>query len=274
MDELSLTSTRPLNDGRAIPRLGLGVWQTTGGDEVRAVRYALEAGYRHIDTAAIYKNEAGVGQAIRESGVPREEIWLTTKLWNDDIRAGTAREGMEASLERLGVDYVDLYLLHWPVEGRLAAWDALEAMREEGLCRSIGVSNFMTEHLTELLAHGSVVPAINQIELHPYLQQRDVQALCEEKGIAVQGWSPLIQGKFKDEPLFAEIGEAHGKSAAQVVIRWALQKGFVTIPKSKNQGRIVENAQVFDFALGAEEVARIDALERGERFADPRNVTF
>ena len=163
---LSLQSTRTLNDGREFPMLGLGVWQSRDGDEVNAVRWALEAGYRHIDTAAVYKNEEGVGQAIRDSKVPREEIWVTTKLWNDDIREGKAREGLQTSLKKLGLDYVDLYLLHWPVEGRLAAWNELEKMREEGLCRSIGVSNFMTEHMDELIKSGAP-PAVNQNRAAP-----------------------------------------------------------------------------------------------------------
>ncbi|MFT5358835.1 MAG: diketogulonate reductase-like aldo/keto reductase [Polyangiales bacterium] len=270
---LSLQSTRTLHDGREFPTLGLGVWQSRGGDEVNAVRWALEAGYRHIDTAAIYQNEEGVGQALRESKVPREEIWVTTKLWNDDIRQGKAREGLQTSLEKLGLDYVDLYLLHWPVDGRIAAWNELEKMRDEGLCRSIGVSNFMTEHMDELMKNGAK-PVVNQVELHPYLQQRDVVTQCESLDIAVQGWSPLIQGKFKDEPLFAEIGKKHERSAAQVAIRWGLQKGFVTIPKSTNEGRIRANADVFEFELEDVDMVSIDALERGERFADPRNITF
>ncbi len=273
MTDLTLRSTQKLLDGRAFPIFGLGVWQSRGGDEVNAVRWALEAGYRHIDTAAIYKNEEGVGRAIRESGVPREEIWLTTKLWTNDIRKGQARQGLEKSLERLGLDYVDLYLLHWPVEGRLAAWDEFEKMRGEGLCRSIGVSNFMVEHLEELIAHGGT-PTVNQIELHPHLQQRDVVAFCQAKGIVVEGWSPLIQGKFKEHSLFEEIGQSVGKTAAQVVLRWAVQKQFVTIPKSTNQNRIQENADVFDFEITAADMARIDALETGERFADPYNITF
>lgn len=270
---LSLRSTRTLHDGREFPMLGLGVWQSRDGDEVNAVRWALEAGYRHIDTAAIYQNEEGVGQALREAKVPREDIWVTTKLWNEDIRQGKAREALQTSLEKLGLDYVDLYLLHWPVDGRIEAWNELQKMQEEGLCRSIGVSNFMTEHMDELI-EGGATPAVNQIELHPYLQQRDVVAQCESLGVAVQGWSPLIQGKFKEQPLFAELGDKHGCSAAQVVIRWALQKGFVTIPKSTNEGRIRANADVFEIELEDADMKSIDALERGERFADPRNITF
>ena len=271
---LSLQSTRTLNDGHAMPLLGLGVWKSKGGDEVNAVRWALQQGYRHIDTAAIYGNEEGVGRGIAGSDIPRGSIWVTTKLWNDDIRQGQARAGLKKSLERLGLDYVDLYLLHWPVEGRLEAWRELEELQAEGLCRSIGVSNFMTEHLDELVAEAKVVPAVNQIELHPFLQQRDVQTKCADLGIAVQGWSPLVQGKFRDEALFETIGKAHNKTAAQVVLRWAVQHGIITIPKSANEGRIGQNADLFDFELSADEMTQVDALERGERFADPRNITF
>jgi diketogulonate reductase-like aldo/keto reductase len=269
------TLTTRLNDGRDIPQLGLGVWQTKDDEACNAVRWALEAGYRHIDTAAIYANEESVGKGIRSVDVPREEIWVTTKLWNDDTRVGRAREGLTESLTKLGLDYVDLYLIHWPTEGRVAAWKALVALQKEGLCKSIGVSNFMPEHLAEITAASDVVPAINQIELHPYLHQSDVLDACAELGIVPEGWSPLMQGAFKEEPLFEAMGRTHGKSAAQVVIRWALQRGFVTIPKSSSKVRIAANLDVFDFVLSDTEMEALNALGRAKRFGpDPRNFDF
>ncbi len=272
---LDLHSTKQLNDGRQMPRLGLGVWQSTGGDEIVAVEHALKSGYRHIDTAAIYKNEEGVAEGIRRSGVARKDIWITTKLWNDDIRAGKARDGFMASLERLKVDYVDLYLLHWPVPGIDQAWSVLEALQGEGLAKSIGVSNFQSNHLDGLIKGSKVTPAVNQIEWHPYLQQAELAAQCATLGIALEAWSPLVQGKFKDDPLFTEIGRAHGKSAAQVLIRWHLQRDVIVIPKSVTPSRIEENADVFDFELTEVEMKRIDQLERDGRVGPhPSHITF
>ena len=261
-----------------IPQLGLGVWQADNDGEVtRAVLAALEAGYRHIDTAAIYKNEEGVGRALAQTDVPRDQIFVTTKLWNEDIRRGRAREGLRRSLERLGLDYVDLYLLHWPVEGGTAAFAELEGAVDEGLARHLGVSNYMPEHLDGLLAATSVKPLTNQIEFHPYCQQRDVLAACAAHGITVTAWSPLMQGHFRDEPLFGEIGAAHAKTPAQVLLRWHVQRGVAAIPKSVDPGRIAENFDVFDFALTDAEMARLDALDRGAdgRFGpDPRDFDF
>lgn len=265
-----------LNTGAPVPQIGLGVWQSTGGDEVRAVEAALEVGYRHVDTAAAYKNEEGVGQGIANAGVPREELFVTTKVFNDAIRERAARRSAEESLRKLKLDYVDLLLLHWPVDGGVEAWRELERLRDEGLARAIGVSNYMPEHLEELLAATDVVPANNQIEFHPYNQQADVLAFCRERDIAVTAWSPLMQGHFTDEPLLAEIGEPYGKTAAQVLLRWDLQRGVITIPKSVNPGRIAENFDVTGFTLTDDEVARIDALDRpGGRFGpDPRDFNF
>ncbi|MEM9835498.1 MAG: aldo/keto reductase [Bacteroidota bacterium] len=265
-----------LNDGHIMPVLGLGVYLSKDGQEViNAIHWALDAGYRHIDTAKIYKNEEGVGQAIQSAAVPREDIFLTTKIWNDDIRAGNTQQALETSLRKLDTDYVDLLLLHWPVDGSAAAWEVLERAKEKGQVKSIGVSNFMPEHLDDLLHGASTVPAVNQIEYHPYNQQRDVLAACAAKDIVVTAWSPLMQGKFKEVPLLEEIGRRYGKSAVQVLLRWDLQTGVTTIPKSVNQQRIKANFDIFDFELSAAEVTQITALERGERVGpDPRDFSF
>lgn len=271
------TPTQPLNTGASIPALGLGVWQATDGEEVTAVEHALTHGYTYIDTAAIYKNEAGVGEGIRRSGIAREELYVTTKMWLDDIRAGRGERALRTSLDKLGLDYVDLYLLHWPVDGGLEAYRAMERLQTRGLTRAIGLSNYMPEHLDELRAKTSVAPAVNQVELHPYHQARDVQDYCREHGIVVTAWSPLMQGKFLDEPLFGELGAPYGKTAAQVLLRWFVQKGINVIPKSVTPARITENLQVFDFALTDAEMARIDGLDRGEEGRigpDPRNFDF
>lgn len=265
-----------LHNDTAIPQLGLGVWQTKDGREaVNAVTWALDAGYRHVDTAAIYKNEESVGQAVADHSLPRDQVFLTTKVWNTDIRAGKTRQALETSLRKLKTDYVDLLLLHWPVDGFVPAWHELERAQEKGLVRAIGLSNFMPENLDQLLPETNVQPCINQIEYHPYLTQPDVTAACAEHGIQLEAWSPLMQGHFLEIDLFDRIAEKHGKTAAQVIIRWDLQRDIVTIPKSSNQGRIQENCSVFDFELSAEDMAAIDALERGKRFGpDPRNFDF
>ncbi|HVO31127.1 MAG TPA: aldo/keto reductase [bacterium] len=264
-EPLTLRSTLTLNDGRAIPRLGLGVFQSPRGEETRAaVLAALRAGYRHIDTARVYMNESDVGEAIRESGVPREEIWVTTKLWNDDHGYDAALAAFEASRKRLGLEYVDLYLLHWPVPRlRLESWRALETLRADGRARSIGVSNFMVRHLDELLAHAKTVPAVNQIELSPFLRQDDVVARCAKAGIALEAYSPLTKGARLDESHVVATAKKLGRSPAQVLIRWSLQKGFVVIPKSTREERIRENAAVFDFEIPAADMSALDGLDEG-----------
>ncbi|MFK8056452.1 MAG: aldo/keto reductase, partial [Saprospiraceae bacterium] len=241
-----------------------------------AVEWALEAGYRHIDTAAIYKNEEGVGQGLKNAGLSRDEVFVTTKLWNDDIRAGIARKALETSLEKLKLDHVDLYLLHWHVDGGLKAWKELEQFQKEGLVKSIGVSNYMPDHLTDLIANSDVVPAVNQIEFHPYNQQQDVLDTCAAHDIKITAWSPLMQGKFKEEPIFAEIAARHEKSAAQVLLRWDVQRGVITIPKSVNRDRIQQNFDVLNFELSAAEMQLIDGLgrENGRFGPDPRNFDF
>ncbi len=252
--------------GRAIPQLGFGVFQIRPGDETRAaVTSALVAGYRHVDTAAIYRNEPDVGTAIRASGLPAGSVWLTTKLANADQGAATARRAFEGSLRRLGFDAVDLYLLHWPHERRLESWRVLEQLHAEGLARTIGVSNFLVRHLDELLASASVPPAVNQIELSPFLyrSREDTLRRCADAGIVVEAYSPLTKGRRLDDSTVSTIADEVGRTPAQVLIRWSLQKGFVVLPRSSNPHRIAENAAVFDFALEDGQMARLDALDEG-----------
>ncbi len=264
-----------LNDGNALPVVGLGVWQTTPGRVTReTVRYALQLGYRHVDTARIYGNEADVGQALRESGVPRDEVSIVTKLWNQDQGYARARRAFDESLAELGIDVVDLYLLHWPVEKRrLESWKMLEELKLEGRARSIGVSNFTVRHLEELMATARIVPAVNQVEFHPFLVQRELLEFCRRHGILVTAYSPLAHGQGVGHAALTAIGRRYEKSSAQVMIRWAIQHGAAVIPKSTRRDRILENALVFDFELSAEEMAEIDALDRGLRTCwDPSGV--
>ena len=255
-----------LNDGNVIPQLGFGVWQVSDEEVVPAVAKALEVGYRHIDTAAIYRNEKGVGQAIADSGVAREDLWVTTKLWND--RHTDARAALEESLEKLGLDYVDLYLIHWPVPGqdkRLEAWEAMERAKADGLVKSIGVSNFLPHFVREVLDAGSTVPAVNQVELHPTFQQRDVQSIDSNHRIVTEAYSPLGTGADLSNGTIGEIAARHGKTPAQVIIRWHLQAGRIVIPKSVTPERIAQNFDVTDFALSATDLEAIDALDSGNR---------
>ena len=255
-----------LRDGRAIPQLGLGVFRIPPGEATRAaVGAALAAGYRHVDTAAIYRNEADVGAAIRASGLPPDAVWVTTKLANADQGAAAARRGFEASLERLGLDAVDLYLLHWPHEVRLESWRVLEELHAEGLARSIGVSNFLARHLDELLAHAAEPPAVNQIELSPFLfrTREDTLRRCAEEGIVIEAYSPLTKGRRLKDSTVATIAAELGRTPAQVLIRWSLQKGFVVLPGSSNSSHIAENAAVFDFMLDESQIDALDALDEG-----------
>ncbi len=263
---MSETLTIALRNGRAIPQLGFGVWQIPSGEPTRAaVGVAINAGFRHVDTAAIYRNEADVGAAIRASGLPPGAVWVTTKLANGDQGASTARRAFEASLERLELDAVDLYLLHWPHPLRLESWRVLEQLHSEGLARSIGVSNFLARHLDELLAHASVPPAVNQIELSPFLHRsrEDTLQRCTDEGIAVEAYSPLTKGRRLTDATVTRVAAEVGRTPAQVLIRWSLQKGFIPLPRSSNAGRIAENAAVFDFALDDSQVAALDALDEG-----------
>jgi diketogulonate reductase-like aldo/keto reductase len=259
-----MTPTVELNDGRRLPALGFGTYQLSPGKTTKeAVRIALEAGYRHIDTATIYRNEADVGAAIRESGIPREEIWVTTKLWNADHRAPL--EALRASLDRLQLDHVDLWLMHWPTPQRMASWKLMVQARDEGLAASIGVSNFLTRHLTELHAANEVLPAVNQIELSPFLlgTRADTVRQCRELGIAIEAYSPLTKGARLNHPVLGEIAQVHGVSTAQVLLRWCIQHGFVTLPRSANPDRIRANLDLDGFELSTSDMERLDGLDEG-----------
>lgn len=254
-----------LNNGVDLPQVGLGVYQAKRGEETRAaVRAALAQGYRHIDTASAYGNERDVGAAVRASGLPRAEVFVTTKLWNDDQGYDGALAAFVASLARLGLDYLDLYLLHWPVPGkRLASWRALERLLAEGRVRAIGVSNFMPRHLDELLAQAQVVPAVNQIEVSPFLQQRAARAACARHGIVVEAYSPLTRGARLDHPVVVDVARRLRRSPAQVLLRWGVEHGMVVLPKSIHPRRIAENAALFDFTLPPAAMTELDALEEG-----------
>lgn len=273
----SITETTILNNGVKMPWLGLGVWKATGGTAKPAVLAALKAGYRSIDNAAIYGNEAEVGEAIRESGVPRDEIFITTKVWNSDQGYDSTLKAFDTSMDKLGLDVLDLYLVHWPVKGKYKeTWKALEHLYKEGRVKAIGVSNFHVHHLEDLLGEATIVPAVNQVECHPRLAQPELRKYCREKGIQLEAWSPLMQGgELFSNDTIVSIGQKHGKSAAQVILRWDLQNGIVTIPKSVTESRIIENANIFDFELNAEEMALIDGLNENRRVgSDPDNFNF
>ncbi|SEU18193.1 aldo/keto reductase [Paenibacillus sp. NFR01] len=265
-----------LNDGVTMPWLGLGVWQTKDGEEViHAVKSAVEIGYRSIDTAAGYNNEEGVGQAIRECGVPREELFITTKVRNPDQGYESTLQAFEVSRRKLGLDYVDLYLIHWPVKGKYReTWKALIHLQKEGLVKSIGVSNFQIHHLKNIIDDSGVKPVVNQVEFHPLLTQRDLLKYCREQGIQLEAWSPLMQGHL-DLPLLQELAARYGKTPAQIVLRWDLQQGVITIPKSVHAERIRENAGIFDFTLSDDDVKALEELNQNHRFGpDPDNFNF
>ncbi|MFJ4713615.1 aldo/keto reductase [Streptomyces sp. NPDC088785] len=260
--------TVTLNNGVTMPQLGFGVFQVPDEETTAAVASALKAGYRSIDTAAIYGNERGVGRAIAESGIARDELFVTTKLWNADQGHDATLAAFDASLDKLGLDHVDLYLIHWPTPARdlyLDTWRALEKLYADGRTRAIGVSNFQPAHLERLIAASSVVPAVNQIELHPGLQQAALREVHARHGIVTEAWSPLAQGAVLQDDAVTAIAARHGKSPAQVVLRWHLQTGNVVIPKSVTDSRIRENLDVFDFELGAQELDALTALDRGMR---------
>lgn len=267
-----------LNDGNSIPQVGLGVWQTPAEETERAVTAALQAGYRHIDTAAAYRNEAETGRGLANSGVPREDVFLVTKLWNSDQGYDSTLTAFDASVERLGVDYLDLYLIHWPVPANNAYVDTFKAfthLHDQGRIRSIGVSNFAPEHLTVLIDSTGIVPAVNQIELHPLLPQHELRELHARLGIATEAWSPLGQGSLLADPVITGIAERHGKTPAQVLIRWHIHLGNIVIPKSVNPERIVSNFDVFDFDLDESDMSAIASLQTDTRLGpDPRTFNF
>jgi diketogulonate reductase-like aldo/keto reductase len=293
---LAIEGRIELNDGRTIPQLGFGVWQVRSGRATEAaVTTALEAGYRHIDTAAAYGNEASVGAAIRASGIPREKIFVTTKLWNDDH--GDPEGALDASLRKLQMDYVDLYLIHFPVRRRHQSWKLFAKLRAREKARSIGVSNYTVRHMSELLQESDVVPAANQVEIHPYLQQRELADFCRARGVVIEAYSPLTHGQRLNDPKLVAIAQKYSrngasapvwkrlsmlenfarpdgvKTTAQVLIRWGLQKGYVVIPKSSKPRRVVENAGVFDFELSEEDMRTLDGFEENLRTCwDPTNA--
>jgi len=272
-----IKETTQLNNGVDMPWLGLGVFQVMDGEQVeKSIHLALEAGYRSIDTAAIYRNERGVGQAIQSSGIPREEIFLTTKVWNGDQRDSRIQPAFEESLKRLKTDYVDLYLVHWPVKGHYQeTWQEMEKIYETGRARAVGVSNFLVHHLKDILEMGQVVPAVNQIEFHPHLLQDDLLKFCKEKNIQAEAWSPLMKGEIMEESTILALAAKYERTPAQITLRWNLQKEVVTIPKSVTPSRIIENAKIFDFEISQEDMRRLDALDRGRRIGpDPDNFSF
>ncbi len=270
----SLISTTTLHNGVEMPWIGLGVFKVQDGEEVvRSVKSALDAGYRSIDTAAIYKNEEGVGRAIAESNVPREELFITTKLWNADQGYDTTLKAFDESMDKLGLDYLDLYLIHWPLPSQgkyVETWKALEKLYKDGRVRAIGVSNFKIHHLEEIISNCEIVPMVNQVEYHPRFNQRELHEYCKKNKIQLEAWSPLMQGGLLDDPVLMEIAEKYNKSTAQVIIRWDLQTEVITIPKSTKPHRIAENADIFDFELSKEDMEKINGLNQDKRmFADP-----
>ncbi|MFE4570714.1 aldo/keto reductase [Paenibacillus chitinolyticus] len=276
-----LQDTTTLHNGVKMPWLGLGVFKVEEGPElVEAVKSAIKNGYRSIDTAAVYGNEEGVGQGIREglaeTGLSREDLFVTSKVWNADQGYESTLQALEVSLRKLGLDYLDLYLIHWPVQGKYKdTWRALEAIYESGKARSIGVSNFHVHHLQDLLQDAKIKPMVDQVEFHPCLTQEELRAYCREQGIQFEAWSPLMQGELLDNEVLKAIAGRHGKSVAQIILRWDLQNGVVTIPKSTKEHRIMENASVFDFELTADDMSRISALNENRRVGpDPDNFDF
>lgn len=281
MTAKNLQDTTTLNNGVKMPWLGLGVFKVEEGPElVNAVKTAIKHGYRSIDTAAIYGNEEGVGKGIqeglKEAGISREDLFVTSKVWNEDLGYESTLAAYETSLKKLGLDYLDLYLIHWPVEGKYKdAWRALETLYKEGRVKAIGVSNFQVHHLEDLMKDAEIKPVINQVELHPRLTQKELKAFCQDNNIQLEAWSPLMQGQLLDNEVLKEIAAKHNKSVAQVIVRWDLQNGIMTIPKSTKEHRIVENVDLFDFELTQEELEVIDGLNQNHRVGpDPDNFDF
>jgi len=274
---MNIRDTVTLNNGVQMPWLGFGVYQVEDGPEVeQAVSKALEIGYRSLDTASVYGNEKGVGKAIKASGLPRQELFITTKVWNTDQRKGATMEAFEASCERLGLDYIDLYLIHWPVAGCYKeTWQAMEKLYQAGRIRAIGVSNFHIHHLEDLFSGSDIKPAVNQVEFHPYLVHTELRQYCADNDVQFEAWSPLAQAQILNEPIVTELSQKYAKTPAQLIIRWDLQHQVVTIPKSSTPHRIEENAQVFDFEISTDDMARLDGMDRNRRTGpDPDNFNF
>ncbi|MGB3261817.1 aldo/keto reductase [Paenisporosarcina sp.] len=276
-----LQACTTLHNGVKMPWFGLGVFKVEEGSEViDAVKTAISKGYRSIDTAAVYQNEEGVGEGIRqgikEAGISREELFITSKVWNADFGYESTLEAYETSLKKLGLEYLDLYLIHWPVEGKYKdTWRALETLYTEKRVKAIGVSNFHIHHLQDVMKDATIVPMVNQVEFHPKLTQEDLRAFCQQNHIQFEAWSPLMQGELLEDEKLKEIADAHGKSVAQIILRWDLQNDVVTIPKSIKEHRIVENASIFDFELSAEEMEKISSLNENKRVGpDPDNFDF
>ena len=273
----SLQSSTTLHNGVKMPWFGLGVYKVPEGEvALDSVQIAIKAGYRSIDTAALYENEESVGQAIKESGVARSELFITTKVWNEDLRNHSVEEAFETSLRKLGLDYVDLYLIHWPVKDKYKdAWKVLEKLYKEKRVRAIGVSNFNIHHLEDLMSTAEIKPMVNQVELHPLHSQQELRDYCKKNEIQIEAWAPLGQGRLLDHPVLQEIASSHHKSIAQVILRWDIQNEIVTIPKSIRESRIRENANIFDFTLSESDMEKINALNENQRFgADPDNFNF
>ncbi len=274
----SLEDTTTLHNGVKMPWLGFGVWQITNGGEVtQAITTALNTGYRSIDTAAAYGNEDGIGKALQNVGIPRRHLFITTKVWNADQGYESTLTAFNTSLKKLQLQYLDLYLIHWPVDGYLDTWRALETLYREGRVRAIGVANFQPEHLTNVMQHGHIKPMVNQIEFHPYFTQERLVEFCRENNIQVEAWSPLFRGgDLLTNPVVQDIAAQHQKSPAQVILRWDLEQKVVTIPKSVHPERIEENANIFGFHLTEEDITRLTALNKGEKVFeyDPYHVTF
>lgn len=277
----NLQATTTLSNGVNMPWFGLGVFKVEEGPElVNAVKFAIKQGYRSIDTAAIYGNEEGVGQAIREAineyGITREELFITSKVWNADLGYESTLKAYETSLAKLGLDYLDLFLIHWPVEGKYKdAWRALETLYKAGRVKAIGVSNFQVHHLEDVMKDAEIKPMVNQVEYHPRLTQQEVKAFCGQNGIQFEAWSPLMQGQLFDHPILQELARKYNKTVAQVILRWDIQNGVVTIPKSTKEHRIIENAAIFDFELSTEDMTKISSLNENHRVGpDPDNFDF
>ncbi len=266
-----------LHNGVKMPWLGLGVYKSQEGKEIEnAIDHALEAGYRSIDTASFYKNEGGVGKAVKNSTVPREEIFITTKVWNEDQGFEKTLKAFEESRKKLGLNYIDLYLIHWPGKDKYKeTWRALEKLYNDGSVRAIGVSNFQIHHLKDLISDCDVKPMVNQVEYHPELTQKELHAYCKQESVQLEAWSPLTRGNIFTTPTIVELANKYNKTAAQIILRWDLQNGVVTIPKSVTKSRIYENADIFDFQLSKEDIKKIDALNKNKRLGpDPDEFIF